>query len=239
MRKNTLSDNDFRRTLRRRCDAENGTFLGISRPPRHVAGTAFQTEWRMSMPGSTADYLADLQRITAAMAVGQSVEDVLDAITAGMRTSGQMLAVSVSLYLHDGECPLCQARAPVEPSAERRLHRVAFYSQSVTASAHFHATRLGKFFAGYAAQERRLLVIDDMEQAIEEYAADASSEAKAGFRMLLKAGARTAVFVPMVAHDALVGVLTVLAARDMDVDELRYLEVVATQAATILRSAQL
>ena len=193
----------------------------------------------MSMPGSTTDYLADLQRITAAMAVGQRVEDVLDAITAGMRSSGQMLAVSVSLYLHDGECPVCQARAPVEPSTERRLHRVAFYSQTVTVSEHFHATRLGKFFAGYAAQERRLLVIDDMEQAIEEYAADASSEAKAGFRTLLRAGARTAVFVPMVARDALVGVLTALAPRDMDVDELRYLEVVATQAATILRSAQL
>jgi formate hydrogenlyase transcriptional activator len=193
----------------------------------------------MSIPISSADYLADLQRMTAAMSVGQRMEDVLDAITAGMRTSGQMLAVSVSLYLHDGECPVCQERPPVEPSTERRLHRVTFYSQSVAASEHYHATKLGKFFAGYAAQERRLLVIDDMENAIEEYAADAGTEAKAAFRALLRAGARTAVFVPMVARDALIGVLTALAPRDMDVDELRYLEVVATQAATILRNAQL
>jgi formate hydrogenlyase transcriptional activator len=193
----------------------------------------------MSFPNSTADYLAELQRVTAAMAVGQRVEDVIDAVTAGLRTSGQMCAVSVSLYLHDGECPVCQEQPPLEPSTERRLHRVAWYAHGFEVSALFHVAKLGQFFVGRAAEQQSALLIEDMLPALEEYGLEATPAAKEGFRALVERGARTAVFLPMIARDTLVGVLTAVAPRVLGADDVRYMEVVATQAATILRNAQL
>src|SRR5512146_1230357 len=113
--------------------------------------------------GAAERYLAELRRITTELAGGQRLNEVLEAMTRGLRRSGRLTSVSVALMLQDRECPVCQLTPPAVPSGEKRLHRVAFDAEGGRpAPPVFHVTAQGALFSGLVARDRRLLLVEDV-----------------------------------------------------------------------------
>ncbi len=188
----------------------------------------------MSAQSAAERYLGELRRITAGMAGGQRLQEVLDGVTRGLRRSGRLTSVSVSLYAADGECPICRQRPPLVPSGERRLHRVGFDAdREREPPAVFHAIGLGERLSGRAARERRVLIVDDVQAALRE------TEPPEIVQLVGREGINAGAFFPLVAGDDLIGVLSAYSSSALRAEEVAYLEVFALQAAILIRNAQL
>ncbi len=194
------------------------------------------------MQSTAAEYLAELRRVTAGLAAGQRLTDVLDAVTRGLQMGGRFASATVYLYLKDAECPVCRHQAPLRPSPDRRLHRVSFVGDPVQEAPEiYHTVAEGQYLAGRAAQLRRTLLVNDLPRRMREMQ---SPEPDAPTAQQVAAylegyGVVGGAFFPLLIGDQLIGLVSVYSRNVIGLEEAAYLDIFALQAAILIRNAQL
>ncbi len=193
----------------------------------------------MPLTRAAVQYLEQLRRVTADLAGNQRLEDVLAAITRGLRHTGRVAAAAVQLYLTDEECPVCQRDPAAVRSRDRRLHLVALdLERPIEVPPMMHATELSASTPGRAAQVRRTMLVDDLPGEVRRSAVQNRLETHAAEffeRQSMAAGA----FFPLLVGSTLLGVVSAFAHTPIGPEEAAYLEVFALQAGTLIHNAQL
>jgi formate hydrogenlyase transcriptional activator len=194
----------------------------------------------MAAPDPAA-HLRMLREISAQLAAGQRLEDVLTTITSVLVERAGFRSVAMWLYLRDEQCHHCREAGSVDPASGRRLHRVTRTAMpSTPAFDAIHTLPLSTDFAELLALNRApicgnnllelgktlaLLSTGQADEAIaQEWARSAAAE-----------GLRAGAVFPLFVVDDFTGFVFVVAQREIEPEEVRYLEVFALQAASIIR----
>ncbi len=192
-----------------------------------------------------ASQLSMLREITGRLAAGQRLEDVLITITRVLVERAGLRSVAIWLYLFDEECENCRDLPVTDPPNGRRLHRVARSTNPpVTAYDHLHTLPLSEATADRLSREsppiwhNDLLELGQMvsagtgggssPQTAEEWAATAAAE-----------GIHAGALFPLFVGEDLTGFMFLMTDRAIEERDVRYLEIFALQAASIIRSARL
>ncbi len=196
----------------------------------------------MPLTRAAVQYLEQLRRVTADLAGNQRLDDVLAAITRGLRHTGRVAGAGVQLYLTDEECPVCRRDPPPVPSLDRRLHIVAVdLERPIEVPAIMHATELGAATPGRAAQERRTMLVRDLpgEERRSDPRNRTSAAAREAAEFFEREGLAAGAFFPLFVDSTLLGVVSAFAHAPIGPEEAAYLEVFALQAGTLIHNAQL
>ena len=104
-----------------------------------------------------------LREISAQVAAGHRLEDVLTTVTSVLVERADFRSVAIWLYLRDEECEHCRDAPLAEPAAERRLHRVTrTASPSLAGLDLLHTLPLSEAFAARLARDRAPICQNDL-----------------------------------------------------------------------------
>jgi transcriptional regulator with GAF, ATPase, and Fis domain len=188
-----------------------------------------------------ASHLRMLREISAQVAAGHRLEDVLTTVTSVLVERADFRSVAIWLYLRDEECEHCREAVASERAAERRLHRVTRTARRhLTEYELLHTLPLSDAFAARLARDRAPICQNDPLELVklvshiavghgehpkaEEWAASATLD-----------GIRGGAVFPLFVGEDFTGLIFMLAKREITAEEVRYLEVFALQAASIIR----
>ncbi|HEU4523757.1 MAG TPA: sigma 54-interacting transcriptional regulator, partial [Gemmatimonadales bacterium] len=189
-------------------------------------------------PGS---HLRMLREISAQVAAGHRLADVLGSVTSVLVERADFRSVAIWLYLRDDECEHCRDAPSGEATADRRLHRFTrTASPSLAGLDLAHVLPLSEAFAARLARDRAPICHNDLVELaklvsrmtsgeVDQAKAEASAAAAAG------EGLRGGAAFPLFVGDDFTGLLFMLAERAIASEEVRYLEVFALQTASIIR----
>jgi formate hydrogenlyase transcriptional activator len=186
-------------------------------------------------------HLRMLREISAQVAAGHRLEDVLTTVTSVLVERADFRSVAIWLYLRDEECEHCREAPLAERAAEPRLHRVTrTASPSLAGLDLLHALPLSETFAGRLARDRAPICHNDLVELAKLVSQMTSgradlSQAEASAASAAREGLRSGAVFPLFVGDDLTGLLFMLAEREIAPDEVRYLEVFALQTASIIR----
>jgi formate hydrogenlyase transcriptional activator len=190
-----------------------------------------------------ASHLRMLREISAQVAGGHRLEDVLTTVTSVLVERADFRSVAIWLYLRDDECEHCREASPADGTTERRLHRVTrTASPSLTDLDAVHTLPLSDALAARLTRDRTPICHNDLVKLAKlivttsgqvDLARAESSAAAAG-----RAGLRAGAVFPLFVGQDFTGLLLMLAAREISPEEIRYLEVFALQTASIIRWSQ-
>ena len=188
-----------------------------------------------------ASHLHMLREISAQVAAGHRLEDVLTTVTSVLVERADFRSVAIWLYLRDNECEHCRDAPTSEHITARRLHRVTrTTSPRLTEAELLHTLPLSDPFAARLARDRAPICHNDLLELTKLIAfmtegvvelAKAQESAAAAARQGLRGGAMFPLFV----GDDFTGVVVMLAEREITPEEVRYLDVFALQTASIIR----
>jgi formate hydrogenlyase transcriptional activator len=182
-----------------------------------------------------------LREISAQVAAGDRLEDVLTTVTSVIVERAGFRSVAIWLYLRDEECEHCRAAPASDLKTQRRLHRVTrTASPPMTDLERLHTLSLSDVFAARLARDRAPICENDLlelaklialmtEGRIELPKAEESA-AKAA-----REGLRGGAVFPLFVGEDFTGLLFMVAGREISPEEVRYLEVFALQTASIIR----
>jgi formate hydrogenlyase transcriptional activator len=188
-----------------------------------------------------ASHLRMLREISAQVAGGHRLEDVLTTVTSVLVERADFRSVAIWLYLRDDQCEHCREASPAGRTTERRLHRVTrTASPSLADLDSVHAMSLSEVFAARLARDRAPICQNDLvelaklaaqitEGRVDLVRAEQSAAAAA------RAGLRAGAVFPLFVGEDFTGLLFMLADREIGPEEIRYLEVFALQTASIIR----
>jgi formate hydrogenlyase transcriptional activator len=182
------------------------------------------------MQADAVGHLEMLRRITACMALGRDVAEVLSAITDTLVTIAEAALVRIWLAAKSEDCLVCQHRSASRPRQSRiSLHLAAsagLYSHIDGAS---HRVEIGSRKVGEIADSREAIWTNDLMSdpriVDKRWAHDNQLVSFAGY--------------PLVFRSELVGVLGMFSRRRLDAEHFQSFEVFATQAATAIKTARL
>ena len=186
-----------------------------------------------------ASHLRMLREISAQVAGGHRLEDVLTTVTSVLVERANFRSVAIWLYLRDDQCEHCREASPAEPTTERRLHRVT-RTASPPMLEQLHTLPLSDAFAARLARDRAPICENDLLKLAklvalmtEGYVDLAKAEQSAA--RAAQEGLRGAVLFPLFVGENFTGLLFMVAEREISPEEVGYLEVFALQAASIIR----
>ena len=188
-----------------------------------------------------ASHLRMLREISAQVAAGHRLEDVLTTVTSVLVERADFRSVAIWLYLRDEECEHCREAPLAERAAEPRLHRVTrTASPSLAGLDLVHALPLSETFAGRLARDRAPICHNDLVELAKLVSQMTSgrvdlSKAEASAAAAAREGLHSGALFPLFVGDDFTGLLFMLAEREIGPDEVRYLEVFALQTASIIR----
>jgi formate hydrogenlyase transcriptional activator len=188
-----------------------------------------------------AAHLRMLREISAQVAAGHRLEDVLTTVTSVLVERADFRSVAIWLYLRDDECEHCREAPLAERAAEPRLHRFTrTASPSLAGLDLVHALPLSEAFAARLARDRAPICQDDLVELAKLVSQMTSgrvdlAKAEASAASAAREGLRSGAVFPLFVGDDFTGLLFMLAEREIGPDEVRYLEVFALQTASIIR----
>jgi len=188
-----------------------------------------------------ASHLRMLREISAQVAAGHRLEDVLTTVTSVLVERADFRSVAIWLYLRDDECEHCGEAPVAERAAEPRLHRVTrTASPSLAGLDLVHTLPLSETFAARLARDRAPICHNDLVELAKLVSQMTSgrvdlSKAEASAATAAREGLRSGAVFPLFVGDDFTGLLFMLAEREIAPDEVRYLEVFALQTASIIR----
>jgi formate hydrogenlyase transcriptional activator len=182
-----------------------------------------------------------LREISAQVAAGHRLEDVLTTVTSVLVERADFRSVAIWLYLRDDECEHCREVPVAERSAEPRLHRLTrTASPSLAGLDLLHTLPLSEAFTARLARDRAPICRNDLVELAKLVSEMTSgradpSKAEASAANAAREGLRGGAVFPLFVGDEFTGLLFMLAEREISSDEVRYLEVFALQTASIIR----
>jgi transcriptional regulator with GAF, ATPase, and Fis domain len=188
-----------------------------------------------------ASHLRMLREISAQVAAGHRLEDVLTSVTSVLVERADFRSVAIWLYLRDEECEHCRESPPSEPAAQRRLHRVTrTASPSLADLDLLHVLPLSDAFAARLARDRAPVCHNDLVELAKLFSVMTSgdtdrSKAEESAARAARQGLRGGAVFPLFVGEDFTGLLFMLAEREISAEEIRYLEVFALQTASIIR----
>ena len=188
-----------------------------------------------------ATHLRMLREISARVAAGHRLEDVLTTVTSVLVDRADFRSVAVWLYLRDDECEHCRAAVTSDQTAQRRLHRVTrTASPPMTDLEQLHTLPLSDAFAARLARDRAPICENDLLELAKLVALMTEgrvelSKAEESAAKAAREGLRGAALFPLFVGEDFTGLLFMVAAREISPEEVGYLEVFALQTASIIR----
>jgi len=186
-----------------------------------------------------ATHLRMLREISARVAAGHRLEDVLTTVTSVLVERADFRSVAIWLYLQDDECERCRATPASDRTAQRRLHRVTRTATSPMFE-QLHTLPLNAAFAARLARDRSPICENDLLKLARLVALMTEghvepSKAEESAARAAQEGLRGAVLFPLFVGEDLTGILFMAAEREISSEEVGYLEVFALQTASIIR----
>jgi formate hydrogenlyase transcriptional activator len=188
-----------------------------------------------------ATHLRMLREISARVAAGHRLDDVLTTVTSVLVDRADFRSVAVWLYLRNDECEHCRAAAASDQTAQRRLHRVTrTASEPMTDLEQLHTLPLSDAFAARLARDRAPICENDLLELAKLVALMTEgrvelSKAEESAAKAAREGLRGAALFPLFVGEDFTGLLFMVAAREISPEEVGYLEVFALQTASIIR----
>jgi formate hydrogenlyase transcriptional activator len=188
-----------------------------------------------------ASHLRMLREISARVAAGDRLEDVLTTVTSVLVEGADFRSVAIWLYLRDEECEHCRQAPVSQRVAERRLHRVTrTASTRLSEQDLLHTLPLSDEFAARLARDPAPICENDvmglarLVSLLSEGRVDLPKvQAMAGSAE--REGLRGGAVFPLFVGENFTGFLFMLSGHEIDPEEVRYLEVFALQTASIIR----
>jgi formate hydrogenlyase transcriptional activator len=188
-----------------------------------------------------ASHLRMLREISARVAAGDRLEDVLTTVTSVLVERADFRSVAIWLYLRDDECEHCRAAPASDRVTERRLHRVTrTVSPRLTDHDLLHTLPLSDAFAARLVRDRApirendLVKLGKLVALLSEGQVDLP-KVEAMAASMARDGLRGGAVFPLFVGEDFTGFLFMLAEHEISPEEVRYLEVFALQTASIIR----
>ena len=186
-----------------------------------------------------ATHLRMLREISARVAAGHRLEDVLTTVTSVLVERADFRSVAIWLYLQDDECERCRALPASDRTEQRRLHRVTRTTSSPMLE-QLHTLPLNDAFAARLARDRSPIWENDLLKLAKLVALMTEghvelSKAEESAARAAQEGLRGAVLFPLFVGEDFTGILFMAAEREISPEEVGYLEVFALQTASIIR----
>ena len=186
-----------------------------------------------------ATHLRMLREISARVAAGHRLEDVLTTVTSVLVERADFRSVAIWLYLQDDECERCRALPASDRTEQRRLHRVTRTTSSPMLE-QLHTLPLNDAFAARLARDRSPICENDLLKLAKLVALMTEghvelSKAEESAARAAQEGLRGAVLFPLFVGEDFTGILFMAAEREISPEEVGYLEVFALQTASIIR----
>ena len=186
-----------------------------------------------------ATHLRMLREISARVAAGHRLEDVLTTVTSVLVERADFRSVAIWLYLQDDECERCRALPASDRTEQRRLHRVTRTTSSPMLE-QLHTLPLNDAFAARLARDRSPIYENDLLKLAKLVALMTEghvelSKAEESAAKAAQEGLRGAVLFPLFVGEDFTGILFMAAEREISAEEVGYLEVFALQTASIIR----
>ena len=186
-----------------------------------------------------ATHLRMLREISARVAAGHRLEDVLTTVTSVLVERADFRSVAIWLYLQDDECERCRATPASDRTAQRRLHRVTRTASSPMLE-QLHTLPLNDAFAARLARDRSPICENDLLKLAKLVALMTEghvelSKAEESAARAAQEGLRGAALFPLFVGEDFTGILFMAAEREISPEEVGYLEVFALQTASIIR----
>jgi formate hydrogenlyase transcriptional activator len=186
-----------------------------------------------------ATHLRMLREISARVAAGHRLEDVLTTVTSVLVERADFRSVAIWLYLQDDECERCRALPASDRTEQRRLHRVT-RTASPPILEQLHTLPLNDAFAARLARDRSPICENDplklakqVAHMTEEHVELSTAEELAAWAA--QEGLRWGALFPLFVGEDFTGILFMAAEREISPEEVGYLEVFALQTASIIR----
>jgi formate hydrogenlyase transcriptional activator len=201
-----------------------------------------------------SSHFAVLRRVMDRMTALRDPRDlrlVLDTITGDLVEHAGAAVASIWLYTTDDQCPVCLAAGEIGLDGGRPgIHSCARAgAESAEEIRRHHRLPAGYGLPGRVQVSRAPMLIRNADQVIRRYLADRSSAPELGpdggepdieLEWALSLGVRSGAAYPLIVQgDELVGVLGVMARRDIDEEEFAHIGILAQQAAISIKSAQI
>jgi formate hydrogenlyase transcriptional activator len=186
-----------------------------------------------------ATHLRMLREISARVAAGHRLEDVLTTVTSVLVERADFRSVAIWLYLQDDECERCRAMPASDRTEQRRLHRVTRTTSSPMLE-QLHTLPLNDAFAARLARDRSPICENDLLKLAKLVALMTEghvelSKAEESAARAAQEGLRGAALFPLFVGEDFTGILFMTAEREISPEEVGYLEVFALQTASIIR----
>ena len=186
-----------------------------------------------------ATHLRMLREISARVAAGHRLEDVLTTVTSVLVERADFRSVAIWLYLQDDECERCRALPASDRTEQRRLHRVTRTTSSPMLE-QLHTLPLNDVFAARLARDRSPIWENDLLKLAKLLALMTEghvelSKAEDSAARAAQEGLRGAALFPLFVGEDFTGILFMTAEREITPEEVGYLEVFALQTASIIR----
>ena len=186
-----------------------------------------------------ATHLRMLREISARVAAGHRLEDVLTTVTSVLVERADFRSVAIWIYLQDDECERCRTKPASERTAERRLHRVT-RTASTPMFEELHTLPLNDVFAARLARDRSPIWENDLLKLAKLVALMTEghvelSKAEESAARAAQEGLRGAALFPLFVGEDFTGILFMAAEREISPEDVGYLEVFALQTASIIR----
>jgi len=186
-----------------------------------------------------ATHLRMLREISARVAAGHRLEDVLTTVTSVLVERADFRSVAIWLYLQDDECERCRALPASDRTEQRRLHRVTRTTSSPMLE-QLHTLPLNDAFAARLARDRSPIWENDLLKLAKLLALMTEghvelSKAEDSAARAAQEGLRGAALFPLFVGEDFTGILFMTAEREITPEEVGYLEVFALQTASIIR----
>ena len=186
-----------------------------------------------------ATHLRMLREISARVAAGHRLEDVLTTVTSVLVERADFRSVAIWLYLQDDECERCRAMRASDRTEQRRLHRVT-RTASQPMFEQLHTLPLNDAFAARLARDRSPIWENDLLKLAKLLALMTEghvelSKAEDSAARAAQEGLRGAALFPLFVGEDFTGILFMTAEREITPEEVGYLEVFALQTASIIR----
>jgi formate hydrogenlyase transcriptional activator len=180
-----------------------------------------------------------LREISARVAAGHRLEDVLTTVTSVLVERADFRSVAIWLYLQDDECERCRALPASDRTEQRRLHRVTRTTSSPMLE-QLHTLPLNDAFAARLARDRSPIWENDLLKLAKLLALMTEghvelSKAEDSAARAAQEGLRGAALFPLFVGEDFTGILFMTAEREITPEEVGYLEVFALQTASIIR----
>ena len=185
--------------------------------------------------------LRTLREISAQVAAGHRLEDVLTTVTSVLVERANFRSVAIWLYLRDEECEHCRAAPASDLRTQRRLHRVTrTASLPVMDLERLHTLPLSDAFAARMASDRAPICENDLLELMKLVSLMTEgrvelSKAEESAARAAREGLRGGAVFPLFVGEDFTGLLFMVAEREISAEEVRYLEVFALQTASIIR----